>query len=358
MKVGQLDSPILINDTWAVCADSGELESAQTSVTISGLNGDVDEEYKLIIRHIASATGLISLKFNNDSGNNYGYQNIRGYDSSYDSYREIAIDRIYLTTSSTYSGRITFLNGTIHAKSGYLRTAIIKSTLSYSDTTLNLIILNGAVWNNTTDNITSMAITSSFGIGSRIILLKKVTNTTGLKTGSLEVQGKVYGVWQKVYEDTLGSAQTSVTISGLDGNTDVMYRLTCRFISGANSNYFGFRPNNDTGANYGYQELVGANTVVSADRDTTMSRIQLGYGGFSTNEIGMFEGIIYVKSGYIRTVIGGLSSLISGATITNIVNIGQSWNNTADNITSLVVFAGQASGLGIWTFLKLEKLNL
>ena len=158
-----------------------------------------------------------------------------------------------------------------------------------------------------------------------------------------------------VYNDYYGAA-TSLSITGLDGNTDEEYKLICRFISGASSDNFYLRFNNDTGTNYGYQDLFGANASVGAQRFADAA-LWLGYYTQSTglNYLLHSESLLYVKSGYVRTGITKATGTINGTTVYGVNISGQVWNNTADNITSLVIFADQTNGLGVGTVIELWK---
>ena len=358
MKTGKLDSPIVIDGTMKVVYDSGELVSAQTSITIPNLNGDVDGEYELICRIVAGAdSNGLYIRPNNDTGNNYGYQYTQGADVTVSANRSISSSAIFLAiTGASNTGHIQFVRIKINTKSGYVRTFIASLVEGINTTTINNVDSIGASWNNTIDNITSLVLfpnqTNGFGIGSRIILLKKVTST-GIKTGNLSVQGKIYGVWEEIYTNTLAAAATSVTISSLTGNTDVLYRLRARIINGYNgiSNYF-CRPNNiSTADNYGFQYINAINVTVAAGRGTNTGFYLVGIGALGA--IGFFDKIIFSKAGYVRTSISENSQ-----EALDLMLIGSSWNNTSDEITSLVVLASQANGLGIGTNIVLERLNL
>jgi hypothetical protein len=54
-----------------------------------------------------------------------------------------------------------------------------------------------------------------------------------------------------------------------------------------------------------------------------------------SGDIGQSELLIYAKSGYIRTALTNLAYAIASTTITGTAVVGQVWNNTADNITSM-----------------------
>ena len=77
--------------------------------------------------------------------------------------------------------------------------------------------------------------------------------------------------WKQVYNYTVtGSAVTSLTISGLDGDTAGKYKLSARIVNGYNGGVdYLLRPNNvSTADNYGRQFILGADTATSAARDT------------------------------------------------------------------------------------------
>jgi hypothetical protein len=206
-----------------------------------------------------------------------------------------------------------------------------------------------------------MAVTASadnINVGSRIILLRKVSATDGTQYGQMNIKGIVKYAWQEVYKTTLASAQTSMTISNLLGNTDILYRLKVRAVSGIANNNFYVRPNNDTGGNYGNQILTGNNTTVAAARDTSETYFWLtNTADNDANEIADSEMIIYAKSGYIRPAIVTSSEKITGTTVTQSNLYGQAWADTTNQITSMVVTSGD-NGLGIGTAITLERLNL
>ena len=182
-----------------------------------------------------------------------------------------------------------------------------------------------------------------------------------MKTGLITPQGTdsfKADTWQKVYEDTLASAQTSITISDLDGNTDVMYRLVVRQILGASNTGINLRINNDSTADiYGFQRLMAHNTTISASRNTE-SGMNLYYTGTgSVGNIHFLDVNLYAKSGYVRTLLTSTIEQVSGTTVDGIILKPYSWNNIVDNVVSLVIYSN-TNGLGIGTYLKLEKLNL
>ena len=159
----------------------------------------------------------------------------------------------------------------------------------------------------------------------------------------------------KIYENILSSATTSITISSLDGDTDEEYLIITRFVSGYDgvTNFYIYFNNDSTTTNYGYQTLQGVGPGVSASRDTDLCP-WLGRAD-SLGNISMGEMFIYTKSGFVRTVLDKFIRDVSGTTVTNIILLGFSWNNTVDNITSLVIASSQTDGIGIGSSIELYK---
>jgi len=158
--------------------------------------------------------------------------------------------------------------------------------------------------------------------------------------------------WAKLYDSTLSSAATSVTISGLAGDTDVEYKLEARIVNGYNGEaYYTLTFNTDTGANYGYQYINGVNTTTSATRSAASGMV-VGSND-AINKLSLSEMKIHAKSGYLRTAINEHSRSIATTTVTSIHEVGYVWNNTTDNITQMVITSDGANGLGIGTQLTL-----
>lgn len=151
------------------------------------------------------------------------------------------------------------------------------------------------------------------------------------------------------------TATSSVTFSSLNGNTDEIYEIRARIVNnfaGGTNTYI--LPNNDTGTSYGYQYVYGTNTTTSAGRSTAASGIYLAQNA-ATNDLSQGSGFLYAKSGYVRTHINNHSLGAATTTITGLMMFGNCWNNTADNITSLVIVSNQASGLGVGSVIELYR---
>lgn len=176
-----------------------------------------------------------------------------------------------------------------------------------------------------------------------------------MKLGKLQVLGSLqYDGMVLVYNNTLAAPATSVTISGLNGDVDEEYELQIRQIGGsATINHINLSFNSDTTAgNYGYQYLFGENSSANAGRSTGLP--QLAYAEEVDQNSSLFTRIvIHAKSGFVRTLISEIAENITGTTVGAITLVGNSWNNTVDNITQIVLTSTQTNGLGVGTSILL-----
>lgn len=151
---------------------------------------------------------------------------------------------------------------------------------------------------------------------------------------------------------------TSVTFSGLDGDTDEEYELRCRIVNGYSGscyNYITF--NSDTTAgNYGNQRFRGYSTVVAADRNTSaVTNWFLGNNSLLGQIVHNIV-TIFAKSGYIRTGILEYTNYIGANKEPEEVGLlACVWNNSADNITQIVINASQTGGIGVGSVIELYR---
>ncbi len=177
-----------------------------------------------------------------------------------------------------------------------------------------------------------------------------------MKVGNKYPLGDVQAdCWHLEYKSTLTSAATTVTISGLVGDTAEEYILICRFVNDyAGTVAYNLRLNNDSGNNYGLQYVRGVNSTTSAGRVTNITAFTLTQA-IAQNELAVSNLTLYAKSGHIRTLINNWIQSISGTTVTGVRVLGESWTNTANEVTSLVILADQTDGLGVGTGILLYK---
>ena len=147
--------------------------------TTALINGDTDEEYKLVTKLSGiGSDSLYSMRFNSDSGSNYGYQRIYSGSTTIGASRGTG-NTIYLSQSYVGSGEVCLNETLLYAKSGYVRTMLIQDESSVNGTTVEYMYNTGYSWNNTTAPVASVNLSSDISnginIGSKIILYRKVT---------------------------------------------------------------------------------------------------------------------------------------------------------------------------------------
>jgi hypothetical protein len=339
-----------------------------TSYTFSGLNGNADEEYMLIIRHTGGkATSNVYAQINNDTSTNYGYQHLQGEGGSKLAARNTASDRILLSINTADAGELNMSQTILSAKSGYVRTGIVKTVNKIAGTTVQDIDIQGVVWNNSVDNITSLKIlsdqTAGIGTGSHIYLFKRMKLgddfESGMTVGDLNIQGKLNaGIFQLVESYVVsGSAVTTKTFTGIDGNIDELYLIEIRQIAGAANSACWLRLNSDS-STYGRQNLTGTNATVDAARTTSDSAMIISNGqpDVADNDVLMASVLLYVKAGNGRTAINTVISEATGTTIEDIMIAGHVYDNTTDNITNLY-FLSATDGFGVGTTINVYTLR-
>lgn len=153
-----------------------------TSITFSGLDGNVAEEYILRARGVGGANSSVYLiTFNGDSGSNYGRQYLTGNGSNATALQASGDTRMQMGNSVHAAGDIIILDMHIYAKSGNARLAVSKFVTATNGTTVGPVYYSDHIWSNTADNLTSITIsayaTNGHGAGTIIDLYAKRTST-------------------------------------------------------------------------------------------------------------------------------------------------------------------------------------
>lgn len=159
-----------------------------------------------------------------------------------------------------------------------------------------------------------------------------------------------------LYETELSSPATSVTISGLDLDTTNNVTLNFYAVNDANADTsYTVAINNDTtSANYSdaYMAAYGANLTTSGKNSP--GSCYLSQAAALAQECWATL-TIATKSGTSCRPTTHLSArkIIGSGTAPEIMMRCSEWDNSADNITSLVIVATQANGLGVGTCIRL-----
>jgi hypothetical protein len=153
-------------------------------------------------------------------------------------------------------------------------------------------------------------------------------------------------------------AVTSLHLTGLDGDTDIEYKLVTRFISGTASNAYSFRLNNDSGANYGFQRVVGESSTSSASQYTGQTALYIDESTNALNDVSYSELLIHARSGYVHPIERLLAGGINSTTVTTLRIMGAVWSNTASNLTSLDIAAAVTNGIAVGSYIALYRRRL
>lgn len=165
-----------------------------------------------------------------------------------------------------------------------------------------------------------------------------------MKTGQLYPQGTVthaYDTFTIVEDRVLGADATSTTFTGLDGDADEIYLLEgwAEFDGGVSAD---ITFNSDTTANnYAYQRITASSTTASASIGSLPS---LCAGSTGADRPAYGKAIIYAKTGMIRMINIQKTHYDSTGTVVDHIRLEQGvWNNTATNITQIVI-TGSSGG--------------
>ncbi len=346
MQFGNLSG--LVNGTEQVVFDYEVSGSAVSSIdTGSILNGDEDGWYTVILRVVGATSQTNAyLRFNSDSGANYGYNGINVDDTVLYSTIATGNNGIFMNINSVAVGNVSFSVAKVHAKSGSVRFINTVSADNITSTTVKSINPFGQVWNNTASNITSIQAVSysgasTLGVGTRLIILKSNNFTNGTPTGVITTP-YVKGSWVRVASSLLGSSASSVTFSSLDGDRDVIYCLSALVKgSGAGGSFVYVSPNADSG-NKGFQRVQAYGTTKDGFKGTSYNGINIGLTA-SSSSYSNGQLIMFAKQGYLRTSISSFGSHIVGALPDTLAIYGYSWSVTNTNITSLVITASSVN---------------
>lgn len=339
----------LINGTEQIVFDYEVTGSPISSIDTGNiLNGDEDGWYTIIARQIPAITSQITCRLNNDSGANYGRRGIYAENNLVIDESGTGMTGINLSPNTVAVDYYDFSVTKLYAKSGSVRLIQSIQTSRNAGTFIEELATYGYVWNNSIDNITSMNFISNqgagFGAGTRIIILKTNNVPIATETGKISTP-YIKGTWVRIGSQILTSPTSSITFSGLDGDRDVIYLWNVSCLAAANLAGIYIRPNNDSAVNYGHQFLRGQNSSLQGDRGTQSYFGGTGYG-VDIGNIGFYKSILFAKSGFVRPCLTNELANIYGTTVTNVTLTADAWNNSIDNITSLVISASANFAIG------------
>ena len=179
------------------------------------------------------------------------------------------------------------------------------------------------------------------------------TLTAGTITSGITINAGM----RLAYDNTLTGNATSVTLSGLTGNTAKEYFIIAKWIrngalNGGGGN-FGLQCNADAGvANYGWRNMYNG----TGFNDDTWFMLWMGRAD-TDGYLSMGYGHLLAQSGFPRSLLGEILRQVDpgGKTITGLYTLGATWWNTADELTSLKFLGEDATSMKIGTHLLLYE---
>jgi hypothetical protein len=165
----------------------------------------------------------------------------------------------------------------------------------------------------------------------------------------------VAAVWRKIYDNTLSSAVTTISITSLDGNTDGEWILQIMGKwAGVGAGSIRVTFNNDIGNNYGYEYIAAADGATTVGNSEGTDHWYL-CSFTATNEVSWGRMRIYAKSGLERMGVTHIVNECDGIGVGENMLLGNIWSNTADNITEIDLTATTASAIDAGTRVIMYK---
>lgn len=149
----------------------------------------------------------------------------------------------------------------------------------------------------------------------------------------LPTENLAAGPWEPVCAPVrLATTAASVSFASIPAQY-VMFRLRYEIIRDGTTSSYNFRFNNDSGANYSYEYLMGDNATVSSGRVTGATSINTSY--FAVEASGHASGELVIAkpiAGAAGLVVGGRAAVQTNIRVDSLVGI---WSNTADLINRI-----------------------
>jgi hypothetical protein len=309
--------------------------TATTSVSFTGLTISKDDDYM-----------LVSDVYNPTGSNNDIFMHINGNTTLTNYYRQyLYCDGTSVTADRTNNNASIYIPATRKSvgitnikltNSGYYITKT-KAGVSYDSVAIALEeVCTTSTFTST--NITSIAITGSIasgiGIGSRFQLYKCVA--------------------EKVADITVGTATTSVNITGLNIDKTGEYMLVSDYNNTSTGTpYYLFCNANVTDTNYYTQTLCAYSTTIDRYRTNNAMFFQ----NTGSKKGGCFTNIKLTNSGYFIFQSNYLANYGSdGASCEAYSSYGTS-TFTATSITSLTITSRDSNAIGIGSRFQLYKMK-
>lgn len=160
-----------------------------------------------------------------------------------------------------------------------------------------------------------------------------------------------------IEKQTITSAVTDVTFSGLDGDTDKVYLLMGRIIvpSGGSNPVFTWQPNGIT-TNQSSQRMYANGGATAADQTSNLWLLDGIVATTVSFSVTIHASKVENSVAMIRNHFGTFQAIYGAGTIA-VGTVSGQWNETSTNITSIVVHSSVASKIGNGSTIALYRLE-
>lgn len=205
----------------------------------------------------------------------------------------------------------------------------------YSDNNWNQAGVSGSAWNEQTTKMTSLVLGLADASFTGRVIVKRLAKPTDTAAAA----SSPWAFDQEV------SAQTSVNVPGLDGDSDVAYEviLDGQLAVGGAARNVTIRPNGSTTGTHTAYINGGVGAPANGFIDTV--GFLAGYTAIQDTRM-VSRGIVSAKSGRQRSYVGSSYNTPNAANDGWIVTAGGRWDDTTTNLTSLTIDFGGATFTG------------
>lgn len=308
-----------------------------------GLNGDVDEQYKVSFSNVLSTSVMnLLVRPNGDSGTNYISQNL------YNQNGTVSAEKLTTEAGMKFTrggGTSLPINGeiVIDSVSGQKRLATGSAAVVSNNPHNGR---KGFWWSNTADNITSLELAAAL-TGESVTGVVRLYRRKRFSSSATDVLP-----WETVEEvDISGDFSAGHTFAGLEGDKEFMYKVDVSGVGAAASQDLKMIFNSDTGASaYARQNVRGTTSSAAASVDATSAFIYVAEN-VESSAVYHSSIVIHPKSGEQR------QALVQNHANENQVCFRSGWwTNTADELTTITVFANSTNAIGAGT-LRLSRIR-
>lgn len=164
--------------------------------------------------------------------------------------------------------------------------------------------------------------------------------------------------WKVIFSTTLATTQNSVTVTGLNGDYDTLYKISGKVKNTfAGSNLYSFQCNNDVTASYGWQYTRSYNgNNLEGAKGSSPNSILIGVSNNDTLDLVQFEGTLQCSSVTVAYTGTAQNGDFDANTTFDVYNIGGQFRNS-ESLFELDFVASNNGGYGAGSQITVMTLS-